>query len=426
MAEDKAKPTLGPWELNLVSIGDEISHSIAETVYPYKNGADLEDMGVNPESFKFSCVLLNDDYDNNYYQLRQWFLSIFPEPIELFHPEHGTLFGYPKNVSFSNDRRRRYAEFTFDFEISNIQPDTQSYTDPYDANFEETQALNLEVQESVAVSMQQTGVPDIPGSSDWSLIDVWGSLGDAARSFGEATNKAMGQLLGTIEAIKAPVDAINTTIDYMDSLSGTLTKAIQECCDSFVTLARKAGSNKGKSRASTATLVTNASSMLASLYGAPASVRAAFATLAAATVATETAKQISDDEKKMGESIAAERVAIDDAEGRELASESEPYLLSPDELEDTLALAREFIQQVLPQAVSPYRLKKMAATLSDAVLRIKLEYMTTKTINVTHETPLHKIALDNKLNYKAAERLCALNNAKNPTFMKGEVLVYAE
>ncbi len=77
MAEDKAKPTLGPWELNLVSIGNEISHAIAETVYPYKNGADLEDMGVNPETFKFSCVLLNDDYQNNYYQLRQWFLSYF-------------------------------------------------------------------------------------------------------------------------------------------------------------------------------------------------------------------------------------------------------------------------------------------------------------------------------------------------------------
>lgn len=425
MAEEKI-PMLGPWKLRLESIGDEISHAIAETKYPYKNGADLEDMGVDPETLKFSGVLINDEYDRNYTELRNWFLSIFKAPVLLVHPKHGAVTGYPQNVSFSNDRRKRYAAFTFDFVVAHVQDDIQSYTDPYDANFEETQALNLEVQESVAVSMQQAGVPDIPGSSDWSLIDVWGSLGDAARSFGEATNKAMGQLLGTIESIKAPIDAINTTIDYMDSLSGTLTKAIQECCDSFVTLARKAGSNKGKSRASTATLVTNASTMLASLYGAPASVRAAFATLAAATVATETAKQISDDEKKMGESIAAERVAIDDAEGRELASESEPYLLSPDDLEDMLSLAREFIQQVLPQAVSPYRLKKMAATLSDAVLRIKLEYMTTKTVNVTHETPLHKIALDNKLNYKAAERLCALNNAKNPTFMKGEVLVYAE
>ena len=424
MAEDKAKPTLGPWELNLVSIGNEISHSIAETMFPYKNGAELEDMGVNPEIFKFSCVLLNDDFDNNYYQLRQWFLSIFPEPIELFHPEHGTLYGYPKNVSFSNDRRLRYAEFTFDFEIAGVQADTQSYTDPYDANFEEAQALNLEVQESVAVSMQQAGVPDIEGSSDWSLIDVWASLGDEARAYGEATNQAISKLLGVIESVKAPVDAINSTIDYADSLSGTLTKAIQECCDSFVTLARKSGSSKGKSRASTATLVASVSSMLTSLYGAPESVCAAFATIAAATIATETAKAITDDEKKMGESISVESGAVDDAEGRELATESEPYFLTPEDLEETLALAREFIQQVLPQATSPYRLKKMAAMLSDAVRRIKIEFMTTKAVYVNNETPLHKIALDNGLNYKAADRLCALNNVKNPTFMKGEVLVY--
>ena len=66
----------------------------------------------------------------------------------------------------------------------------------------------------------------------------------------------------------------------------------------------------------------------------------------------------------------------------------------------------------------------MAAMLSDAVRRIKIEFMTTKAVYVNHETPLHKIALDNGLNYKAADRLCALNNVKNPTFMKGEVLVY--
>ena len=62
MAAEKVIPTLGPWELKLVSISNEISHSIAETMYPYKNGADLEDIGVNPESFKFSVVM--EFYEN--------------------------------------------------------------------------------------------------------------------------------------------------------------------------------------------------------------------------------------------------------------------------------------------------------------------------------------------------------------------------
>ena len=64
MAEDLI-PKLGPWTLRLVSIGDDINHAIAETTYPYKNGADLEDMGVDPETLKFSCILSNDEYDKN-------------------------------------------------------------------------------------------------------------------------------------------------------------------------------------------------------------------------------------------------------------------------------------------------------------------------------------------------------------------------
>lgn len=423
MAEGKIAQ-LGPWKLKLVSIDDDISHAISETVYPYKNGADLEDMGVNPEAFKFSGILSNKEYDKNYKSLRKWFLSIFSKPVEFFHPDHNTLYGYPKNASFHNDRRRHFCEFTFDFEVAEIQPDTQSYTDPYEANFEEAKALNEEVQVEVAETMQQAGVPDVEGSSDWSLIDVWGSLGDYAREFAENTSKAMNKLLGAIETVKAPIDAINSAIDYVDSLSGTLTKAIQGCCDSFVGLSRRVTARKGRSRASVATLVTDLSTMLASLNEAPASVQASFATIAASTVATETAKLISDDEKKMGESISAESVELDDAEGRPLADETQPYLLTPNDLEDTLAISREFIQKVLPVAVSPHRLKKQAATLADAVLRIKMEYMTTKTLDLSHDTPLHKIALDNGLNYKAAERLCALNNVKNPTFMNGKVLVY--
>lgn len=423
MAEDLI-PKLGPWTLRLVSIGDEVNHAIAETKYPYKNGADLEDMGVDPETLKFSCILSNDEYDKNFTELRKWFLSIFTKPVLLVHPKHGAVTGYPKNVSFSNDRRRHFCEFTFDFVVAHIQPDIQSYSDPYASNLEEAVALNDDVVAEIALTMQQTGIPDIPGSSDWSLLDIWASLGDKARSYAEATSKAMGKILSAVETVKAPLDAISTSIDYVESLSGTLAKAIQGCCDSFVAVSRKVTARKGKSRASVATLVSDLSTMLASLNEAPAGVQASFATLAASTIATETAKLISDDEKKMGESIAAERVELDDAEGRPLADEKTPYLLTPNDLEDTLAMARAFIQKVLPVAISPYRLKKQAATLSDAVLRLKMEYMTTKTLKLSHDTPLHKIALDNGLNYKAAERLCALNDVKNPTFMNGEVLVY--
>lgn len=412
------KCTLGPWNLKLTKINGDISHEIAKTTYPYKNGADMEDMGVNPEAFRFSFILTNEDFDNNYNSIHDWFLSYFKEPVELYHPDFKKiLYGYPTNISHAEDERKRYAEFEFDFEIAGLQKETQAFTDPTDVTYEEAKEVNADVQTAIADEMQKAGVPDVEGS-DWSLLDVWGSLGDAARAFASGVQSAMAKIQGVITTVKAPIDAINTTIDYMGTLSGKLTESLQGCCDSFSGLARRAT----KSKSSTAVLAANMSDMLVSLAGSP--VYAAYATLAASTLANETAKQISDDERKMEESIAAESVVSDDAEGREIAETKPAYIVTPAELEDSVATVREFINTVLPVAICPERLKKQAATLSEAVLRIKMEYMTTKKVMLQHETPLHRVCLDNGLGYKAAERLCALNAVKNPTFMNGEVLVY--
>ena len=430
MAEQARECTLGPWDLKLVSIGDEISHAIAETTYPYKNGADLEDMGVNPEVFRFSCIITNEDYDKNYSALRNWFLSYFPEPIELYHPDHDTiLYGYPKNFSEATDRRKRYAEFNFDFEIANLQDETQAFTDPTDVIYDETVEVNNEVQIAVATEMQKVGVPDIKGD-DWSLGDIlnavfeyWGVIADTARTFIDGMNQVIGIATGIIDQVKTTVDAISSSIDYIGSMSGKLTECFQKCCDSFTTLARKIS---GSSRSKTEALAADLGEMLDSMQrqGIPDVLYAAFATIAAATLANETANHISDDEKRMGESIAAEKVVSDDAEGREIAETKDAYIVTPSDLEDSVATARKFINTVLPVAICPERLKKQAATLTDAVLRFKMEYMTTKKVTLQHETPLHKVCLDNGLGYKAAERLCALNAVKNPTFMNGEVLVY--
>lgn len=417
----KAEPTLGPWSLKLVDITDEIKHSLAVTTYPYQNGADVEDMGVEPEVLHFSCKIINDDYDNNYYHIRNWFRSKFPEPVELVHPHHGVIYGYPGNASFAENKENRSASFTFEFTVAEIQPESQAVADPYENAIEETETLNYEVAVAVADEMQKAGVPDVPGSDDWSLLDKWGEMGDAARAFAEATSRAVGQIMGVIESVQAPIDAISTTIDYVESLSGVLTNRMQKCCDAFVGLSRKF---TGKSKASVSVLVESATSMLTRLSSAPTVVRAGFASLAASTVATETAKIISEDEKHLAESIADESSVADDAEGRPLVSKATPVFITPADLEDSLAMVRRFINDVLPYAIGTDHLKKQAALLSDSVLRIKLEYMTTTTVNLTEDTPVHKITLDNKLPYMAADRICALNNVKNPNFIHGEVRIY--
>ena len=421
--------TLGPWQLCLTQVNDEIAHAISEQKYPYRNGADMEDMGVDPETFRFSCILKNDDYGEDgerYKNIRNWFLSIFYEPVELVHPVLGTLRGYPKNASFGEDRRKRCADFSFDFVVSGIQPEESAWQDVRAANEEEAVALNADVQDGIAEDMATEGVPDASGS-DWSLMDKWASMGDAARAFATKCQKAVGKLEGYIDAVVAPVDAISATIDYSETLSGSLAQSIEKACESFLALARKldVSEKKSSSRAVVTALVSDLTAAQAALTDSPESVQGAFATLACATAAGEAARLFADDESALRESVSGESVEADDADGRAMVTPSSSYMLSPADLEDTLATVNQFVQDSLSRLTSPERVKRMVANLAEQVLRVKLEYMTTRSVLVRATTPLHRILLDNGLKYKAADRVCALNGIKNPTFVTGEVLLYA-
>lgn len=417
---------LGKWSLALVSMDDEPKHALAVTSYPYQDGADVEDMGVDAVVHRFECVMLNDQFDREYQAFHDWTLARFSEPVELYHPDLGTLYGYPGTFSIRRPIPRR-ADIGFDFTVSGLRPSTQAFLDVERAADASVIEINASVQASVAESMQKAGVPDVAGS-DWSLLDKWGSMGTAARAFAVSAQKATGQLLGTISQVQAPVDAISASIDYTSTLSGSMTQALQQCAESFVALGRKLSSQsstRSDSRSIVATMVSDVLAMRTDLSDSPDSVRSGYDTIATAAVAREAARLVARDEAALSASIAAEAVEVEDAEGRQIAEPQDAYLLTPDELEDMLAMVRSLIQQVLATATAPDALKRMAADLTESVRRVKLEYMTTRTMALHSPTPLHALLKAQGLDYKAAERVAALNGVKNPTFMRGEVLVYA-
>ena len=94
------------FELTLVDISNDISHDISEVKYPYINGADQEDMGANPEGYRYNCLIIADDYEK-YLEFRKFMLSRFDEPVMVTDPEVGILQGFPKNVSFGRDQKNR-------------------------------------------------------------------------------------------------------------------------------------------------------------------------------------------------------------------------------------------------------------------------------------------------------------------------------
>jgi prophage DNA circulation protein len=120
---------LGPWELDLVSVDGNITHTLAVTEYPFLDGADIDDMGTGPEKHSFECVINGVKFDNEYEAIHDWFLKRFSKPVELFHPDFGTLHGYPGTASFKRNNRKHFASFSFEFTVSGLRPEAQAYLD---------------------------------------------------------------------------------------------------------------------------------------------------------------------------------------------------------------------------------------------------------------------------------------------------------
>jgi|GEM_PF-1813080 len=421
---------LGPWELDLVSVDGSIAHALAVTEYPFQDGADIEDMGTDPEKYSFECVINGAKFDQEYEAIRDWFLKRFSKPVELFHPDFGTLHGYPGTASFKRNNRKRFASFSFDFTVSGLRPEAQAYLDVKRAADVSVAAINGQVAEKIAEEMQKQGVPDVEGS-DWSLLDKWGAMGAVARSFALGCQSTMGKIGGVLSQIEAPADAISAVIDYTSTLSGTLTKQLQECAEAYTTLARKVDprnsneNTRSSSKSVIAALITDLITSKAVVADSPPVVRDGYTTIACATVSREAARLVAQDEASLSASIAAEKIQLEDGDGRLLAEPQPVYLLTPAELEDMLALVRAMIQENLGTSLAPDSIKKMAADLMESVRSVKLQYMTTSTVSLTNPMPLHVLCASKGLDYKAADRVAALNGVKNPTFMEGEVLIYA-
>ncbi len=413
---------LGPWSItHLVSIGHEINHTLAREAYPYTNGEEIEDMGGQAESIRVEFNLKNEDFDRDFEAMRDWFKSRFSEPVEMFHPDFGTIYGYPENVSFTLDRRIRFASFNFSFVESGLQEPPESWLDINHNAELMMEEVAVSAQQAIAEDMARNGVPDVPGN-DWSLLEKWADMGSVARDFATRCASLSGRLQSVISSIRAPADAFSSSLSFVDSLSGNLAKSLCQCGESYLTLARQVkSSNKGVIAALIADLVGFDASAAAL---APEGVYRAYKAVAAATVAKETARLIEQDEQAISAALTTEQTQMDDDEGRPLADSPDVYLITPEALEEMIAMARSVIQGAL-FGPADSALKSIARDLTDKLINVKLEYMTTRELTVPNAVPLHKLLLDNGLDYKAAERVAALNSVKNPTFMTGKVKIYA-
>ena len=102
-----------------------------------------------------------------------------------------------------------------------------------------------------------------------------------------------------------------------------------------------------------------------------------------------------------------------------------PDIMTVNDLENTLAAVRTFIQEAVDQSRQLESLKAEALVLLNHVDTIKLQREKIVQIQVNNPTPLHLILLDNNIPYNEADHIMSINSIDNPNFTRGAVNIYA-
>lgn len=100
-------------------------------------------------------------------------------------------------------------------------------------------------------------------------------------------------------------------------------------------------------------------------------------------------------------------------------------MLNIREIEESLAIARGYIQEAIETSRGITPLKDMAAVLLNHANDIKIERENIIKVEVDIPLPLHLICLKYGLPYNYAERIHSINNCKHPNFVSGEISIYA-
>lgn len=74
---------------DVVSIDDQLERAVIEHTYPFVNGADLESMGLNPQTVRLSAVFFGDGYFSQFKALLKALES--NKPAVLVHPIRGRM-----------------------------------------------------------------------------------------------------------------------------------------------------------------------------------------------------------------------------------------------------------------------------------------------------------------------------------------------
>ena len=447
---DYFTPRLDSFLLDLLAepgISDQIDKAIVRHEYPYRNGADLQDLGAKTRTVRFTAIWEGVDYPTHYDFLTHLESTALNT---LTHPTYGEMTGSVESLSIRRRDEEMYVEIdiTFVEDLASQEAIATPWSDIVPAIEAAYTTSCTEQQAAVVTSLTATLGPEgalLAGATidpTLPLASQFSSLSAGARAYLRVLDSAIATFEGTLLDIANPATTLISTLTFAANIPGrvigSLTATIerislaQESLRAFPSRFMDAldfelnalgnavaaaidppGSSQGA--------ITGGSGRSAAIAALPQFVASA----SAARCGLDGADLYAADQQQRDASAGNDALPAFDTLGRFLNPPApEPVMTAP-ELEAALALLRTRFQAVLDSDRSQQALRAMALALLDHVSTAKNGREQLVTITVDQPTPLLLILHHHNLPVAMAERVLTLNpQIIDPNAVEGEVVIY--
>jgi prophage DNA circulation protein len=167
---------------DVIAVRDDVERALVQHEYPYRNGAEIEDMGRRPRKVTFRAVFWGDDYEDAVTKL----IEKLDEPGkgELIHPVFGSLtMACPSYRVDHHEDHPDYAEMELVF--MEASPDIPFFTAPATA-----QAL------AASLAGDQQSVLSLATLASWAAYAAW-----AISLPAKVSAYVRGQVLGAVRTV---------------------------------------------------------------------------------------------------------------------------------------------------------------------------------------------------------------------------------
>ncbi|MDA8137929.1 MAG: DNA circularization N-terminal domain-containing protein [Desulfobacteraceae bacterium] len=412
------------------NLDDGWEMAIDRKEYPWRDGAELTNMGQTGRTVRIRCYWLENRYPDHFAFLEHLKSR---ELFELNHPAYGVIKGLVQAVSVRHDDRLQTAEVDLTFvEDLLSQEESIIYLDVAASAEEAFVSGQAELADyftrgaTAALGGEARGILGKTLNPALGIVAQFSGVSTAARRWLTGVESAVTTWQTTLAAIANPANTLISTIEYGLQLPGRVIGPVARLIERYAILRESIATAPERFIDHLRQDLADVRAATLDLLGAADHPCVGSVVIAGAQrIALAAGTAYKEDEARRDAVRRVENQSAFDAAGNRLPTESVAPVLDVRALERSLAQVRTQIQAAIDIDRAQPALKKAAADLLRHVNVIKLERDRIARIALDNTLPLHLVCLMRGLPYQMAERILAINpKIAHPTFADGEVDIY--